>query len=60
MTPTSKVSNADGVSCPAGHYLGATLNLVTGRPLYCSRCRRWYEWTDLFVGDRPKKDGEKV
>lgn len=38
------------VTCPKGHYLGATVNLVNTRPVYCEVCRRWWEWMDLEIG----------
>ncbi len=47
---------ATGVWCPAGHWLGAIVNLTTGRDLYCSRCGRWYAWQELDVGKKREEE----
>ena len=41
--------------CPAGHYLGASINLVTGRDIYCPRCGRWYVWRELETVRKKKE-----
>ena len=49
-------SPAVGVWCAGGHYLGAVVNLTTGRALYCPRCMCWHEWQALIIGRPEKKE----
>jgi hypothetical protein len=50
------VPDSTRVTCPKGHYLGAAVNLTTGRQhLWCPQCGAWFDWREAVVGRKTEE-----